>query len=278
LEDPVSLIEVAFAGLLIASQLFYLVVIPTLGVRLLLLAKRSRKQPEALLAVHFLLCCGLGYVLLITGLTGANDPTLMSASAVTALISIGYLASAIGVFAEAGFNFLVFRRNDGWAKGLMALFGATLGAGYIGYGLTGGFQTGAFAGVWLWLLYGSFIAVAAWVMIEPLVYHHRMKKRLQLGLAEPMVVNRFLLWGVGSILRFAMVVGGIIPSVIFEGQRAQLRPDAIGWTLMAVALAGVGVAVSYSLTFFPTPRYVRFVERRSDRAPEVQLIDPADPQ
>jgi len=272
----VSLVDISFAALLIGSQLVYIGVVLTLGMRLLLLAKRSRQLPEALLAAHFLLCCGLGYVVLITGLSCARDPTLMSASVVTALISIGYLASAIGVFAEAGFNFLVFRRDDGWAKGLMVLFGATLAAGYTGYWLTGGFHTGVFAGVWLWMLYGSFIAVAAWVMIEPLVYHRTMQKRLQLGLAEPMVVNRFLLWGVGSVLRFVMVVGGIIPSVIFDGQKAQLRPDAVGWTLLAVALVGVGVAVSYSLTFFPTKGYVQFIEDRTARVPKARPIDHGD--
>ncbi|MBW2290434.1 MAG: hypothetical protein JRG90_21815 [Deltaproteobacteria bacterium] len=158
----------------------------------------------------------------------------------------------------------------------MVLFGATLATGYTGYWLTGGFHTGVFAGVWLWMLYGSFIAVAAWVMIEPLVYHRTMQKRLQLGLAEPMVVNRFLLWGVGSVLRFVMVVGGIIPSVIFDGQKAQLRPDAVGWTLLAVALVGVGVAVSYSLTFFPTKGYVQFIEDRTARVPKARPIDHGD--
>jgi hypothetical protein len=274
----VSPVDISFAALLVASQLVYLVVMLTLGVRLLLLAKRSRQLPEALLATHFLVCCALGYVLLISGLSGARDPELMSASLVTALIAIGYLGSALGVFAEAGFNFLVFRRNDAWAKGLLALFGATLATGYVGYGLTGGFHSGAFAGVWLWLLYGSFVAVAAWVMIEPLVYHRAMRRRLRLGLAEPLVVNRFLLWGIGSVARFMMVVGGIIPAAILDEQKTQLRPDAIGWTLMAVALVGVVVAVSYWLTFFPTKGYVSFIATRGARESEALRRDLADPQ
>ncbi|MBW2290433.1 MAG: hypothetical protein JRG90_21810 [Deltaproteobacteria bacterium] len=65
-----SLVDISFAALLIGSQLVYIGVVLTLGMRLLLLAKRSRQLPEALLAAHFLLCCGLGYVVLITGLSG----------------------------------------------------------------------------------------------------------------------------------------------------------------------------------------------------------------
>ena len=42
------------------SQLLYLIAMPTLGVRLLLLARRRRQLPEALLSAHFLLCCSLG--------------------------------------------------------------------------------------------------------------------------------------------------------------------------------------------------------------------------
>jgi hypothetical protein len=36
----------------------------------------------------------------------------------------------------------------------------------------------------------------------------------------------------------------------------------VSFTLIAVALVGLGVAASYWLTFFPTRGYVRFIERR----------------
>jgi hypothetical protein len=255
-------IDGAFAALLGISQLLYIAVVVTLGVRLMLLALRSRQLPESLLAIHFLLCCGLGYLLMVIGLSAVREPGLLPASVVTGMIAVGTFGSCVGVFGGICFNFLVFRRNEPWARGLVALAAVTLTTGFIGYGLSGGFTHGRFEGVWFWLFYGTYAVGAAWVMAEPLRYYAAMRKRLHLGLVEPLVANRFLLWGIGSVGRFLMVVGGAIPATIFAGQKTELVPGGVSFTLIAVALVGLGVAISYWLTFFPTQRYVRFIERR----------------
>jgi len=255
-------IDGGFAALLGISQLLYIAVVMTLGVRLMLLALRSRQLPESLLAIHFLLCCGLGYLLMVIGLSAANDPGLLPAAVVTGMLAVGTFGSCVGVFGGICFNFLVFRRDELWARGLVALAAVTLTTGFIGYGLTGGFTHGRFEGLWFWLYYGTYAVGAAWVMVEPLRYYAVMKKRLHLGLAEPLVANRFLLWGIGSVGRFVMVVGGAIPAMFFAGQRTEFVPSTLTFTLIAVALVGLGVAISYWLTFFPTRGYVRFIERR----------------
>jgi hypothetical protein len=262
--EELDRIDGAFAALLGISQLLYIAVVLTLGVRLLLLALRSRQLPESLLAVHFLLCCGLGYLLMVIGLTAANEPGMLPAAVVTGLIAVGTFGSCVGVFGGICFNFLVFRQNEPWARGLVALCAVTLTTGFIGYGLTGGFAHGHFAGPWFWLYYGTYAVGAAWVMAEPLRYYGVIRKRLQLGLAEPLVANRFLLWGIGSVGRFVMVVGGAVPSVFFAGTRADFAPGAVSFILIGVGLVGLVVAVSYWLTFFPTRRYVRFIERRHE--------------
>jgi hypothetical protein len=254
---------VAFVAILGIAQLLYLAVMTTLGARLLKLSMRTQQLPEALLAIHFLLCCSLGYLLLIVGLSGAREPELFAPAVVSLLLGVGYLVSCIGVFGGIWFNFLVFRSKAGWARVLLALTGAALFAGYFGYGLGGGFQHGRMEGGWFWLFYGTYLAGAAWVMWEPLAYYRVMRRRLHLGLAEPLVVNRFLLWGIGSVGRFVMVGGGIIATVALGGQKTELAPDPVGFLLLAVALIGTGVAASYWLTFFPPPRYARFIERRS---------------
>lgn len=259
-------IDGAFSALLGISQILYIAVVVTLGVRLLLLALRSRQLPESLLSIHFLLCCGLGYLLMVTGLSAANEPDLLPPAIVTGMIAAGTLCSCVGVFAGICFNYLVFQRNEPWARGLVALSALALTSGFIGYGTSGGFAHGRFEGPWFWLYYGTYAVGAAWVMFEPLRYHASMKKRLRLGLAEPLVVNRFLLWGIGSVGRFLMVVGGVIPSVLFARVGAEFVPGIVSFTLIAVALVGLVVAVSYWLTFFPTQRYVRFIERRNETA------------
>lgn len=255
-------IDGAFAALLGASQLVYIAVVMTLGVRLVLLGLRSRQLPEFLLAIHFLLCCGLGYVLMVIGLSAVRQPGLLPPAVVTGMLAVGTFGSCVGVFAGIFFNYLVFRKNEPWARGLVALSALTLTTGFIGYGATGGFAHGQFEGLWFWLYYGTYAAGAAWVMVEPLRYYGAMRKRLLLGLAEPLVANRFLLWGVGSVGRFFMVVGGAMPAVLFAEEGIEFVPGLVSFTLIAVALVGLGVATSYWLTFFAPQRYVRFIESR----------------
>jgi len=257
--DPAS----PFSVLLGVSQLLYLTVIGLLGVRLLALARRNRELPEALLAVHFLLCLGLGYLLLVVGLTAARDPGLLAPWLATGLVGVGYAISSVGVLAGAGFTALVFRRDSRWAHAGVGLAVAAIAVGYVGYGLSGGFSHGRFAGPWWFLLYGTYVAVAIWVMWEPLRYHGVMRRRQALGLADPLLVDRFRLWGIGSLCRVIMVVGGAIPPLLYPDQPVDLKPGIITNMLVGVALTGLGVVVAYGYAFFPTRSYVRRVIGRA---------------
>ena len=215
------------AVLLGVSQALYLVVVFTLGVRLMQRALRTRQLPESLLAAHFLLCGGLGYLLSVTALSAARQPDLVPPQVVAATIGVGHLSSCIGVFGAICFNYLVFRRGEAWARGLVVLATVAMGVGYLGYGWTGGFADGRFHGVWFWLFYGTFAWGAAWVMLEPLRYHRVMRRRQQLGLAEPLLANRFLLWGVGSVCRFLMVLGGWFASAFYPEHPTELLPPVV---------------------------------------------------
>lgn len=243
------------------SQLLYLSIMGALGVRLALLSWRRRQLPEALLAAHFLLCCTLAYVLLATGMAIAQAAGAQPPGAVLPLIAAGHLLSIAGVFAVAAFNTLVFRRRQVWAHVLLACFGLLMVVGYAGYGWSGGFSDARFSGGWYALLYGSYMGVAAWVLLEPLLFWSRMRRRERLGLAEPVEVNRFLLWGTGSGLRLLMLAAGAVPMAL----AGAMTPDHLAaWApgiLITSALAGIGVAAAYWLTFFPTRRYLAFVRR-----------------
>ena len=253
--------EGALAVLLGISQLVYLVAMATLGVRLLLRARRTRELPEGLLSLHFLLCCSLGYLLLVVAFSAAQAPGSLPVALVAWLVALGHLVSAVGVWAAAAFNQQVFRRGVAWARGLLALAALTMAAGYVGYGLAGGFAHARMEGAWHWLLYGTYVGVAAWVAAEPLHYWGAMRRRARLGLADPLESNRFLLWGAGSVCRFAMLILGALPSLVFGSLPGQLSPVVLSATLICVALAGLGVAVAYWLTFFPSPAFARLVTR-----------------
>jgi hypothetical protein len=243
------------------SQTLYLTVTMTLGVRLILLARRTRRLPEALLGAHFVLCLSLGYALLGAGHVAGLQPGQLPRAVMVVVIGVGQLASCSGVFAGIAFNYWVFRRGELWAQGLVALAAATLAASYVGYGLSGGFAHGRVGGLCFWLGYGSYVAAGLWVLIEPLRYHAVLRRRLPLGLVEPMVVDRFLLYGVGSAFRFAMLVIGAWAMHLAESAAAQVE-GMVAPVFLIVAAAGLGVAAAYSLAFFPPAVYARFVERR----------------
>jgi hypothetical protein len=254
--------EGVLAVLLGISQFVYVGIVLTLGIRLALLARRTRKLPEALLCVHFLLCCSLGYLLLGIGIPAAYQPGFLPTWAIAPLIAVGHLTSSVGVWTGAAFNWLVFRREAAWARGLVWLCGIILAAGYVGAGLSGGFSRGTLAGVWIWLLYGTYTAAAAWVMVEPLCHYAVMRRRRRLGLADPLVANRFLLWESGSVCRFVMLVMGATPPLLIHQIPPQTWPTVVSITLISVAVAGLGVSVSYWLVFFPTRAYVRLITQR----------------
>jgi hypothetical protein len=94
-----------------------------------------------------------------------------------------------------------------------------------------------------------------------------MRRRLRLGLADPLVANRFLLWGGGSVCRFVMLVlGAATPTLLLQHISPEIWPTVVSITLILVAIAGLGVSVSYWLVFFPTRAYARLITRRHSAA------------
>jgi hypothetical protein len=81
-----------------------------------------------------------------------------------------------------------------------------------------------------------------------------MQRRARIGLVEPAVVNRVLLWGIGSLAAFAMSGYGLLT-------RVALGPvQSDGMRLVSSAL-GMIAAVAIWLAFFPPAAYRRRVAR-----------------
>jgi hypothetical protein len=258
-------VDASLVGLSIL-QAFYLLAMAVLGVRLLRLARRTRRLPEALLGAHFVLCCSLGYALLGAGHAGALQPGRIPVVAMRALMAVGHAASACGVFAAVLFTHLTFRRGERWARALVGAVAAALVAGYASYGASGGFTHGRVGGGSYWLLYGSYVAAGCWVLFEPLRYQRALRSRLRLGLADPLVVDRVQLWCVGSAARLVMLVVGAL-AMLDVSRHPLPAAGLVSNTFFAVAMAGLGVATAYWLAFFPPRAYVAAVARRARAAP-----------
>ena len=75
----------------------------------------------------------------------------------------------------------------------------------------------------LWVGVAVGISTFAWSAGESFALYGQLQRRARIGLVEPAVVNRVLLWGIGSLAAFAMSGYGAA-GADRDGARRQRRP------------------------------------------------------
>ena len=93
---------------------------------------------------------------------------------------------------------------------------------------------------------------------------------MRLGLADPLVTNRFLLLGLWAVAWAAMGLSDIVARGIYvmvSGSATEVRLDTAGpiilTTISITSALGTLAAVTLGLSFFPTRAYRRLVESRA---------------
>jgi len=104
----------------------------------------------------------------------------------------------------------------------------------------------------------TFAAVFTWMAVESLRYHVLLRRRQALGLAEPLVVNRVLVWGLGAAASAVLVA--MLMALSLKGVGIGSRHPLAS---LVVTAAGLVNTVAWSLTFVPPAAYRRWVERRA---------------
>jgi hypothetical protein len=249
----------AFAGVfyLVSTYAFILFCI-AIGVRLLRLSRRTGARPELLLGGALGLMGGIGYGGLITLVLArgqilgtALEPWLPTMSAVAKGLH------DTGVLFMIAFVLTVFRPTERWARALAGAFAGALVVGYVGHTVTGGYSEPRMQTSWYWLGFATIGTLPMWAAIESFLYRSAMRKRQALGLADPMVVNRFLLWGVANVFSVLAVWTVSLPSILRLA--VDLQTNMAPLTLSLTALWGIGAIGSYWLAFFPPRWYARRV-------------------
>lgn len=242
-------------ALLGLSTLASVVVSLVLGVRLLRLWSRSRQLPELVIGASFLVAWVMGYIATVLGNPGTAG--LPDAVAYPVMVSgIGLIS--IGVALNYFFVWKVFRPESGWAQGLFWIATPTLvlTIAPISGDPTAGAQVDAGTVIGDLVRFGG----GAWGAYESLRYFGQMRKRMRLGLAEPAVTNRFLLWGVASLSTAAIFL------TTSTAVRLALSPadgSVTPGVMSLISLLTVVTAVSQWLAFLPPARYTRWIESRS---------------
>jgi hypothetical protein len=232
----------------------FFVVSLVIGVRLLLLARRTGELPELLIGLAVLGIGPLGYGLSMLALAASGQSTITSAT----LQGSSFVAVFIGAGAQYLFVWYVFCRQARWARPLVYTAIALLAVAHAGDILENGLLMRRDGSSWFWCGMVLRLFAMAWLSIESLVYWSRMRRRLRLGLADPVVTNRFLLWGLGSSAAFFGSALGFLV-IALTGINSSRIPSLN----LIVSLHGLVAAITWWFAFQPPAAYVRWIQDRA---------------
>jgi hypothetical protein len=240
--------------LVLASAVAFVGVGAGVGVKLLALARRTGGFPELVVGFSLLVLAGVAWPLMLVARAPVPPAALRAAYVGASLtMALGWA----GVFL---FTWRVFRPDAGWAR---VLAGAGI-AGVLAAGLAGAIRAltlpdamalrkPALPGVVLLL---SAQAVYAWTALESFRYRTLLRRRIPLGLADPLVADRFGLWGWTGLCGAGSILPATWASLTGGDPGSQLSHLVVG----VCGLVSSGVLY---LAFLPPAAYVRFVRENA---------------
>lgn len=226
-----------------------------LGARLLALAARTRQLPELCMGLALFLMGGLAYPLIMT----ARMAVRLGGPARLQVMALAILLMGAGSFAVGVFIWRVFRPGSRWARA------AAIGAGVsmlacvalqiAGPGLAAAAFENRGLGFRLFQLHSG--VLTAWGAWESLRAWSRLRLRLRLGMADPVVCERVLLWGIAQV---ASAIIGVTSTVAgFLG----VNFAATAFGAAVTAPLGLTAAFAMWLAFLPPAGYLRRVRARA---------------
>jgi hypothetical protein len=254
-------------GFHLLATAFFVLGSAVVGLRLLWLATRTRETPELFLGGAIILTAVLGYGVLIVNVILRSSLTSNEVpGSLVFLAGFGKICHDVGVSLFLAFVAQVFRPGVAWARGLAGSAILLLWIGLVWGGLLGSFRTdNSLTPAW-WCEYAVIWTYSLWLAVESFRYWGLLRKRTALGLADPMVCNRFLLWGCGSVLTFAATMIASIPVALLGN--VELLKSLTPMIYVGTAIAGVGsISCSY-LAFLPPKWLARRVRGHASEASE----------
>ena len=238
---------VAVAAVALASTI--------VGGRLLRVARRTRGLPELTLGLSLVGITGVGLpIVLLTELRATIGPQLTLAADL-----VGSFVVAAGFAGFYLFTWRVFRPDATWAAvlaaaGSVTLFLATGATVWLAIGTTTSEEKYLAVRAPEIVLFASAALGFLWTALEAFPCYARLRRRCAIGLAQPAVANRVLLWG----LTGAAACGAL---AILTALRL-LDINYLSAPVALFTIAGCGFLVSglLSLAFLPPQAYLRWIE------------------
>lgn len=232
------------------AGLFFLVV----GLRLLRLSFRTGERPERQLGSYFALA-GVSYLVYVL-------PRMLEIAALDVPSIFASRASySIGMIPFLQFTRDVFRQDSRWAAWLTRSAMGVLFVGIVGAATTGDW-TGT-SSAWFWCYVGGYSTAILWMTIEANLANIAARKRLRIGLCEPSVANRYLLWACFGV--FQTLACAVVIAWEFEYAGAEEVSSAMEVLLSISEITSVGAVW---LAFFSPSFYQRWIARSAARGEE----------
>lgn len=249
--------------LAIVAMAIFVATCSAVGLRLVWIAIRSREVGGKSTSAAW--SCGLGFTFIALlghpmGVASGNGTALVG-EVNQALAAAGVCFVAAGLAAFFAFTLTTFRLDAGWAWALTcgAILALAVNA-FVQIGALGEAdpelrsadvieRAGSLTGYLSTLCY-------AWIALEGIGEWMRARKRVALGLSDPVVADRFFMWGVFGISTTAL--NAFLIATRFMGD-----PEST-WLVRQLALTGFGLVSSAAaaLAFFPPKAYTRWVRAR----------------
>ena len=224
------------------------------GARLLLLARRTRRLPELCFGLSFLSLGVLGYPLSIVArkaaLSGVPVPELLP----TALFFQNFASLAMFVA-----TWQTFRPAARWPRHVVWAGIAVFGASLLGDSVMAGTWVLRDGGAWYELGFWARAGTYIWAAAEAGGYYGAMRRRLRLGLADPIVTDRFRLWTISSCAISAAFL------VFYMGRLWAENVATSVPVLSATSIAGLVAGVTVWLAFVPPAAYLQRVRTRAEQ-------------
>jgi hypothetical protein len=236
-----------------------------IGVRLMRLARTSGQRPEWLLGLGLQLTACWGYGVMIASIVVRQRMGALEHPVGMAITGLGWVAHNIGVMCMLGFVVLVFRQKETWSRVLAAVMATLLWVGWILFAMQGGLIDATPKGAY-WIAFAANGTYPLWISVESFSYWRKMRRRQTLGLAEPLLVDRFRVWGISSLSAAAAIWSTNLPVWLDQPVGAIDASPVTTFSMLVTAAFGIFTVCGYWLTFFPPTWYRLRIERAAAAA------------
>ena len=210
------------------------------GLRMVALGARTGRSAEL----------EMGLALLVPGVAGFTVAMLSLDPELTGVAPSTFRALANSSFAAGAVALALFTRQGVQWTAFVAILCTGIGVSAAGFWIE--HPRDLLASPAFWISYVGRMLVYAWAALEALRQYLLGRRRLRLGLAEPLVVNRFLLWAVGNGAVLGMFAIELV-SMAEVGLHAMFRPRV----MTPISVLGLVAALTVWLAFLPPRAYVR---------------------